>query len=192
MSLPNSLPMLETNRLTLRQIGESDAKGLHAAYGDPEAMRFWDFPASRDLAQTAARIDQAIRGDSRWHGAWAIVPHGASRCVGMICYHHREPWNRRLELGWILAPAYWRRQFMTEAARAVLQHCFTTMETHRIEAMIEPDNSASRRLAAKLGFIEEAGPLRDRICVAGQFRSTLMYALLQPDWVPMAAQSIAR
>ena len=179
------LTTLETERLILRQIEEADAEGLHAAYGDPEAMRFWDFPATRDVAETTKRIRGSLAVAQKWHGVWAIVPRSAGgdgRCIGFINYHHREPWNRRLELGWILASAYWRQGLMTEAARAVLHRCFTKMNMHRVEAIIEPENTASRALAAKLGFVQEGGLMRDRLCVAGEYRSVLMYGLLEPDW----------
>ncbi|HZO39792.1 MAG TPA: GNAT family protein, partial [Methylomirabilota bacterium] len=60
--------------------------------------------------------------------------------------------------------------------------CFTRQNVHRIEARIEPENLSSRRLAAKLGFTEE-GTLRDWLCVAGEFRSVVMYGLLCTDWM---------
>jgi [ribosomal protein S5]-alanine N-acetyltransferase len=176
-----ALPGLQTERLTLRQISEADAEGLHAAYGDPEAMRYWNFPATRDVAETASCILQSLAVDERWHAVWAILLKDGG-FAGMINYHHREPWNRRLELGWILASAYWRQGLMGEAAQAVLHHCFTAMNTHRIEALIEPENVASLALATKLGFTPESGLLRDRLCVDGRFRSVLMYGLLEPDW----------
>ncbi|HUN52612.1 MAG TPA: GNAT family N-acetyltransferase [Candidatus Sulfotelmatobacter sp.] len=176
-----SLPVLETERLRLRPIAEQDAEGLHAAYGNAEAMRYWDFPPSRDLAETAARIRQSLGVDERWHGAWGLrLCRGGF--VGMINYHHREPWNRRLELGWIMVPAFWRRGLMSEALGAVLRHCFTAMDVHRVEATIEPENRASLALAAKFGFVPEGGPMRDRLLVSGSFRSVGMHALLKPDW----------
>jgi [ribosomal protein S5]-alanine N-acetyltransferase len=178
---PVTLPDLETERLILRQISEPDAEGLHVAYGDPEAMQYWNFPATRDVAETASCIRQSLAVDERWHAAWAILLKDGD-FAGMINYHHREPWNRRLELGWILAPAYWRQGLMTEAGQAVLYHCFTAMGTHRIEALIEPENVASLALATTLGFTPESGLLRDRLCVNGRFRSVLMYGLLEPDW----------
>jgi [ribosomal protein S5]-alanine N-acetyltransferase len=181
-----TLPILETKGMTLRQIIEDDAEGLHEAFGDEEAMRFWNFPASRDVAETASRIRQSLAVDAEWHGVWAIVPRSGG-FAGMINYHHRESRNRRLELGWILAPAFWRQGLMTEAARIVLRHCFSEMDTHRIEAIIEPENVASRGLVTKLGFTQEGGLLRDRICVEGHFRSVLMYSLLRPEWVSMAS-----
>jgi [ribosomal protein S5]-alanine N-acetyltransferase len=176
------LPTFETERLIVRRIEEGDAEGFHAAYGDPEAMRFWNFPAQRSIAETVASIKWARRGGNIRHGVWAII----QRCggfVGMINYHGRETRNRHLELGWIVVRAYWRQGIMTEAAQPVLEYCFTRLKTHRIEALIEPENIASRALAARLGFIREGGLLRDRLCVEGAFRSVLMYSLLYPDWL---------
>ena len=57
---PPAVPELQTPRLLLRRLVESDALGLHAAYGDAAAMRFWDGPPSRDVAETAARIRQSL------------------------------------------------------------------------------------------------------------------------------------
>ena len=176
-----SLPTLETERLLLRQIVESDAEGLHAAYGDAEAMRFWDFPPTRAVAETAALIKGARSGGLVRHGVWAILKR-TGPFVGMINYHHREARHRRLELGWIAVPAFWRQGLMTEAARAVLSHCFGALNTHRVEALIEPENVSSRALAARLGFVDE-GLLRDRLCVGGGFRDVHMHALLKPDWL---------
>ena len=174
------VPNLVTERLTLRPIVESDAAGLHAAYGDPLAMRFWDYDATEDVEATAEHIRRWVDHDPDWHGVWAIVTQTGA-VAGMINYHHREEWNHRLELGWILAPAYWGRGVMTEAATAVIRHCFDAMDVHRIEATVHPENASSRRLAARLGFREE-GLMRDRACVEGVFRSLLMFGLLKSEW----------
>jgi ribosomal-protein-alanine N-acetyltransferase len=111
---------------------------------------------------------------------WAIQTH-AGRFVGAINYHAHNEQQRRLALGWILVPSSWRQGLMTEAAPPVISHCFTGLNVHRIEALIEPQNQPSRGLAAKLGFTEE-GTLRDWLCVAGEFRSVVMYGLLRTEW----------
>jgi ribosomal-protein-alanine N-acetyltransferase len=175
-----TLPILETKRLVLRQIEESDAEGLHGAFGNAEAMRFWDFPICRDVAETATRIQQSRAIDASWHGMWAIMVR-AGGFAGMINYHRRETWNQRLELGVILTPLYWRLGIMSEAMRSVLQHCFSNMETHRVEATIAPEDFGSRVFLTKLGFTQE-GLLRDWRCVGGQFRSVLMFSLLKNEW----------
>jgi ribosomal-protein-alanine N-acetyltransferase len=175
-----TLPVLETKRLMLRQIEESDADGLHGAFGDAEAMRFWDFPTCRDVAETATQIRQSRAIDASWHGMWAIMARTGG-FAGMINYHRRETWNQRLELGVILTPVHWRLGLMTEAMRIVLQYCFSEMETHRVEATIAPEDFGSRVFLTKLGFTQE-GLLRDWRRVSGQFRSVFMYSLLKNEW----------
>jgi ribosomal-protein-alanine N-acetyltransferase len=71
---------------------------------------------------------------------------------------------------------------MREAMGVFLAHCFGALESHRIEATIEPANVASIRLAERLGFQCEGGPMRDRLRVDGAYRSLLMYGLLEETW----------
>ena len=105
----------------------------------------------------------------------------------MVNYHHREPRNRRLEIGYILAPALQGEGFMAEALHAMLAYCFTGLNVHRIEAIIEPGNAASIRLATRLGFRLEGGPLRDYWRVGEAYRSTMVYSLLAGELVPAAS-----
>ena len=181
MSDPPAEPEFQTPRLRLRRLAETDALGLHAAYGDPDAMQFWDAPPSRDLAETAARIRQSIEISPQWHAAFAVLLRDGGEFVGMVNYHRRVPQQRRLAVGWILARPWWGQGLAEEATRALLEHCFTALDAHRIEAHIEPDNAASLRLAERLGFRRE-GLMRDQLFVDGKPRDALLYALLRPDW----------
>lgn len=172
-------PILETPRLRLRPFTNADLDGLHALYGDAEAMRYWTFLPSRDRAETARRL--------RWHvggykpsvfAIWAVVPKRGRNCIGMVTYHHREARERRVEVGYIIARSRWGQGLASEAMGAVLRHCIDTLGTHRVEALIAPENTASRRLAERLGFRCEGGPLRDRWRVGEFWRSVLMYGLI--------------
>ncbi|MBS7545356.1 GNAT family N-acetyltransferase [Ancylobacter oerskovii] len=180
-----AVPELETARLSLRALGPADAEGLHQAYGDAEAMRFWDLPASADVAETERRIRFSLQIGTAWHAAWAVRTRTDGRAdgrfVGMVNYHDRQPWNRRLAVGWILVPALRGQGLMTEAMGALLAHGFGALDAHRIEAEIEPQNLPSERLARRLGFRRE-GLLRDRLQVAGRARSVAMWSLLRPEW----------
>ena len=154
---------------------------LHEAYGDSEAMRFWDAPPARDLAETAARIRQSRAANPQFHAAFAVETKDTGAFVGMVNYHARWAMARRLAVDWILVPRFQHKGLMHEALQALLAHCFDSLEAHRVEAEIEPENAASIRLAERLGFRREA-LLRDRMFVAGEPRSVLMYALLRPEW----------
>jgi ribosomal-protein-alanine N-acetyltransferase len=172
------VPILETEHLRLRPLTEADAAGLHEAFGDPEAMRFWDMTASRDLAETQARIHRSIAVDRTWHASYAVELRETGRFVGAVNYHERKPWFRRLALGWMIVPSCWQRGYARQAVGALIGHCFDHLDTHRIEAEIDPANVASQRLAERLGFEREA-LLRDRMWVGDTPASCYMYALLR-------------
>ena len=169
------VPAFDTARLRLRCLVIEDAPAAHQAYGDPEAMRYWDTPPSIDLEETERRLLRSLSVDPQWHGTWAVLARRDGQIpddqfIGMVNYHARQPWNRRLALGWILIPSFQGLGYMREAVGAVLGHCFTTLNTHRVEAEIEPENVRSARLAQRLGFKRE-GLLRDRLLVADQPRT---------------------
>jgi ribosomal-protein-alanine N-acetyltransferase len=62
----------------------------------------------------------------------------------------------------------------------MLDFCFGELGLHRVQAFIHPDNGASRRLVAKLGFQSE-GLLRDNLRVGDVWRDDMLYALLETD-----------
>jgi len=173
-------PVLETERLILRPIAASDADGLHRAFSDARAMRFWDFGPLAALEDTRACIRAALDGDPEQRAVWALATH-AGALAGMINCHNRDTWNRRVELGWILLPEFWRGGYMAEALQAVIGECFAAQNIHRIEATIDPRNLPAVRLADRLGFRRE-GLMHDRVFVDGEFRSVAMYGLLRSEW----------
>ena len=177
-----SSPTLLTSRLRLRPAIAEDAPALHGCYGDPEVMRYWGEAPSGDMKQTTARLAASLDIDPAWHATWAILLRDSGQVIGMMNYNHRAPAAKRLEIGYALARPHWRRGYMTEAIHAFLQHCFAGLKTHRVEALVDHRNTESIRFTEALGFRQE-GLLRDRICVAGEYRSLLMFALLEEEWM---------
>lgn len=173
---------IRTERLELRGVTAADGPAMHACLGDAEAMRFWDSPPNRSVAETTRQMARAAKAAPLRRAVWAITRSEDAAVIGMINYHHREPAHRRMELGWIMAPAFWRHGYMTEAARGVIRHCIARLHVHRFEALIEPGNRASRGLAERLGFRCESAALRGRLRVGEEFRDCLLYGLLAEDF----------
>jgi len=173
---------IETDRLLLRPLAASDAEAMHAAYGDPAVMRFWGAVPAADLAETAERVAWSTGADPASHAAWAVLRRADERLVGMVNYHHRDMRHQRLEIGYLLLPAHWRRGYMAEALTGFLDHCFGGLGAHRVEAAIGPDNTASRALVERLGFLCEGGPLRQCVKSGDRFLDMMIYGLLAPEW----------
>jgi ribosomal-protein-alanine N-acetyltransferase len=172
-------PIFATKRLRLRRFEDRDVRGLHACFSDPEAMRYWNFPPCTSEQESARWLKNLSNAKNPYAFlAWAVADKRTDRCVGMVNYHHREAHNRRLEVGYILAPSHQGRGLMTEAMLPMLAYCFTKLSVHRVQALIHPDNTASIRLVERLGFRCEGGPLRDYWRVGDGYMSVMMYALL--------------
>ena len=71
----------------------------------------------------------------------------------------------------------------TAAVALAVDHCLTRAGLHRIEATVRPENVASRRVLAKLGFREE-GLLRRYLEVEGDWRDHLLLAVTTEDVLP--------
>lgn len=68
----------------------------------------------------------------------------------------------------------------TAATALGVDHCFGPVGLHRVEATVRPENLASRRVLAKLGFREE-GLYERYLLVDGVWRDHLVYAIVQED-----------
>ena len=173
-----------TRRLRLRRFEARDRDGLHACFGDPESMRYWDSPATKTPAETARWVRKLAKATTPEQSlAWAVAERKSDTCIGMVDYHHRAARHHRVEVGYILAPRARGRGLMAEALRALLGHCFDALEIHRVEAMIHPDNTRSVRVVERLGFRREGGPLRERWRVGDTWQSADIFSLLAGELI---------
>jgi [ribosomal protein S5]-alanine N-acetyltransferase len=72
---------------------------------------------------------------------------------------------------------------ITAAVALVLDHCFGPVGLHRIEATVRPENAASLRVLAKLGFREE-GMFRRYLEIGGTWRDHLCFAMTAEEARP--------
>jgi len=181
--MPDILPpVLTTARLRLRPFTHDDAAALFRVFSDAEVVRFWSTGAWTELAQADQMIEEAMQayregGLSRY----AIALAGTDELIGICNLRGFFAQNRRCELGYALGSAHWGRGYAYEALDALLGHAFTSLDMNRIEADIDPRNTASARLLERLGFRYE-GTMPERWFVHGEFADTAFYGLLRRYW----------
>ena len=121
-------PVLDTRRLRLRQFRARDLEAMHALYGDADNLRYWSTPPSPDLANTRRVMRWHLPFRPRQYVLWAIEHKKTRTVVGMINYHHRNLRERRVDVGWLLLPAFQGKGYMAEAGRALLDHLFDDLD----------------------------------------------------------------
>jgi RimJ/RimL family protein N-acetyltransferase len=95
---------------------------------------------------------------------------------------HLYPEHSRGELGYWIGHPYWGQGLATEAAVAVLEFAFRTLQLNRVQASHLPRNPASGRVLQKLGMQRE-GLHRERYRKGDHFEDVIEYAILRRDWL---------
>jgi RimJ/RimL family protein N-acetyltransferase len=144
--------ILETERLSLREITEDDLDDLLEIWGDPETMRF--FPRTLDSQAMREWIERNQRRYEQYgHGLWATTMRSERKLVGDCGLVIQEVEGiEELEVGYHFNRKYWGRGFATEAARACMDYAFERLGRRRVISLIRPENMPSRRVAERNGL----------------------------------------
>ena len=181
------LPTIDTPRVRMRWLEDSDVDALFDVFSDSRSMRFWSSPALIERSQAVdllARIQEGFRARTLFQ--WGIERKDDSRIVGTTTLFHLDAGNARAEIGYYLGSAYWGNGYMQEALTALLNFSFGELKLRRIEADVDPRNAASLKSLDRLGFKQE-GLLRERWNVAGEIQDTVFFGLLAHEWRPAGA-----
>ncbi|AGP42249.1 GNAT family N-acetyltransferase [Sorangium cellulosum] len=180
-------PVLTTPRLTLRSIAPSDAERIFRIQSDPEVVRYFGRAPDGSLADAERRIATIMAGvQENTSIRWGITLKESGELVGTGGFWRWNKPHRWAEIGYDLLPAFWNRGIMTEALRALIRFGFASMELHRVEAQIDPENRASARVLERLGFALE-GRQRQNWYYDGRYTDTAVYGLLRGELADAAA-----
>lgn len=172
-------PIIETERLVLRNLSADDVNELFEIRSNPFTMQYIPRPLAKTVSDAAAVIEMITDFTNKNERInWAITEKGSDKLIGLIGYVNIFPDSLRAEVGYILNNKFTRKGISYEALQAVLNYGFKTMKLHSVEAIIRPENEASVKLIEKVGFIREAY-FKDYIFHNGKFHDELVYSLIR-------------
>lgn len=182
MTSAQSFPVLQTERLVLREIVAADAPALFEIHGDPDLMRWFGADPLKDVEAAAGLVNvfAAWRALANPGVRWALQIKGTDSLIGTCgLFGWNRNW-RKCTLGYELGRGAHGQGLMQEALTSALGWGFENMELNRIEAQVHPSNSASLKSIRRMGFTEE-GCLREVGYWGGKFHDLLQFSLLRKE-----------
>ena len=173
--IPLETPSLETPRFTCRALQEGDEDAFWPAFSDEAQMRYW---SCAPFADRAAFRDYLF--DDSWGGrTWMAEPKaGGAPVFRMVA---SSPHEQVAEIGYILVPGQKGQGIAAECLAALLMHLFRAEGYQRVFADVDPRNTPSNRLLARLGFTREAH-LRRAMKTHIGWCDTWYWAMLADEW----------
>ena len=147
---------IETERLHVRPVAQSDLAALMAVNGDPEVTRFLPYATwnSMDDAQAwFVRMDAIVSDGTALQMVLADKANGLA--IGTCLLFRYDAAQSNAELGFVLGRSSWGAGLMREALSALLERAFATMGVSRLDAVVDPRNQASVQLLKRLGFVRD-------------------------------------
>lgn len=182
---------IESERLTVRLLRESDLPALLEVNGDEGTTALLPYPTWHSLDDARAWHARMVGLQAAGSALqFAVVSKASGLAIGTCLLFRYEEGSARVELGYVLGRAHWGRGLMREALGVLLDHAFANMNVRRVEAEVDPRNIASAGLLRRLGFTRE-GLLRQRWITKGEATDVEVFGLLRSDWPPDRAASRA-
>jgi len=175
------LPTIHSDKVTLREVRESDAAALLAMLTSEEVAEFVS-PLPRTVEGFMGFIVEAnherARGNSFCYG---VVPNGYEDAMGLFQVRQLEPGFGSAEWGFAIGSPFWGSGVFLEGARAVIDFSFGVVGVHRLEARSIASNGRGNAALRKVGAMQE-GILRRSFQRNGLFFDQILWSILKDDW----------
>jgi RimJ/RimL family protein N-acetyltransferase len=180
-------PVLTTERLVLRQIGEDDLRPHMTLLNTPAVMQHLGGVQPRGVIAAkheASRASFAAHG----FGFMLMIERATGEIVGHCGLRHvahpLAPNPADHEIGWLVREDRWRRGYAYEAMRAVIDWGFAVHHAPRIVAITTQINTGSWRLMEKLGMIRVAQLDFNDPAMSPAYNPAIQYVITRGQWGP--------
>ena len=171
---------IQTKHYLLREFTEADLDNVFKGLSDPRVILYYGI-SFQTIRETQAQMDWFVDIEENQTGRWrAIESKDQKQFLGAIGFNSWSQEHQKAEIGFWLFPEHWGKGIIQEVLPTMIEYGFSEMKLHRIEAEVETQNLASKKVLSKMNFRHE-GTKRDCEIKNGQFISLDLYSLLKTD-----------
>ena len=147
------MTVLETQRLSLRELTADDAQFILNLLNEPSFLRYIGDKQARNLEDARQYIlnGPAASYEGNGFGLYLVELRESHTPIGMCGFLKREELPDP-DIGFAFMPEFWSKGFAFEAAAALLQDGRERLKLERILAITSLDNEPSIKLLQRLGF----------------------------------------
>ena len=142
---------LETERLILRPMLQTDFEALHLIFTDANVMAAFNHPLFTG-EQMQRWLQRNLDHQNEFgYGLFSVILKKTGELIGDCGLEQMEDQDAA-ELGYDLRSDFWNRGYATEAAIAGRDYAFDVLRLPRLISLIRVGNLASKRVAEKVGM----------------------------------------
>ena len=149
----NKNKLIETERLIIREMLQSDFDALCKILCDEEVMRTaYGSAFSPEEAQNW--LNRHFKRYAEYgFGLWAVVLKETNEMIGQ-CGLTLQGWRDKemLEIGYLFQKAYWHKGYAAEAAIACKEYAFNVLTASTVYSIVRDTNTASQKVAVRNGM----------------------------------------
>lgn len=148
----NDKRILETSRLYLREMKQSDDTSLCRILQDEQVM--YAYEHAFDEKEVQEWLDNQIKRYRDYgFGLWAVILKKTDEMIGQ-CGLTMQDYNGKQvpEIGYLFQKQYWHKGYATEAAIACKEYAFNVLDVSEVYSMIRDTNIASQNVAERNGM----------------------------------------
>ncbi|AIF69941.1 hypothetical protein PAP_07760 [Palaeococcus pacificus DY20341] len=171
--------------------GENVSLGLLLKEDMP---KIWEWFNDRDLREFLMNPEEIfyledemewyenVRKNKEKHKVFTILNATTAELMGVIGLHNIDHKNGHAELGYFLWKKYWRKGYMSEAVKLMLNYAFEYLNLRKVYARVFEPNIGSQRVLEKNGF-NLAGKLKKHVYIPKfGYVDVLYYEMFREEW----------
>ncbi|WP_432713548.1 GNAT family N-acetyltransferase [Pedobacter sp.] len=143
--------ILETNRLILRELNQSDAKNFYDLNSNPNVIKYTANSAFKNVEEAREFLEKYQDYRLNGCGRWAVVEKTTNKFIGWCGLKFDETKNET-DIGFRFFEEEWNKGYATESATACLQYGFENLKLKRIVGRAMKENIGSIKVLEKIGL----------------------------------------
>jgi len=171
------LPLIKTERLSLRMFEDCDFDSVLQLFNDEEVQKYLSPENRRNREQLEVTLKKMLEHwKERGFGLWCVSEKHNGKLLGYCGFQYFDQ-TLNVEIVFAFLKDFWAKGFATEAANACLKFGFEELWFEKVFATTHLENTSSCRVLEKIGMVFEEKSVHYKV-------ETLAFSISRCDFKP--------